>query len=170
MVDSGTPPPAEPTATGKRPEPPPGPVMPTMFCRQCNYVLDGLPENRCPECGREFDPAQPATFLPKPELPVPWESNAAVVCVMVSYLVLLFGSMDETRPETLLRVCLFAFALGFAISGIRRKGPFRKVLGWIALIATLPWWYIFAMEVLQEVTLERACHWHAFRAFWGLGR
>ena len=26
-------------------------------CRRCGYLLRGLPENRCPECGTEFDPA-----------------------------------------------------------------------------------------------------------------
>ncbi len=24
---------------------------PTMYCRKCRYVLDGLTEHRCPECG-----------------------------------------------------------------------------------------------------------------------
>jgi hypothetical protein len=32
-------------------------------CLGCGYILDGLPENRCPECGRRFHPDDPATFL-----------------------------------------------------------------------------------------------------------
>lgn len=35
---------------------------PTMYCRECSYVLDALPENRCPECGKSFDPQNPGTF------------------------------------------------------------------------------------------------------------
>ncbi len=31
-------------------------------CLGCAYILDYLPENRCPECGRAFDPEDPATF------------------------------------------------------------------------------------------------------------
>ncbi len=27
-------------------------------CFECGYLLIGLPTNRCPECGREFDPAE----------------------------------------------------------------------------------------------------------------
>jgi hypothetical protein len=34
-------------------------------CLGCGYILDGLPENRCPECGRTFDLKNPATYLTK---------------------------------------------------------------------------------------------------------
>ena len=34
-----------------------------MSCLDCGYDLRGLPENRCPECGRAFDPSNSATFL-----------------------------------------------------------------------------------------------------------
>jgi hypothetical protein len=37
-----------------------------MFCRGCGYALIGLPSNRCPECGREFDLSDPRTFLAHP--------------------------------------------------------------------------------------------------------
>ncbi|GMU23403.1 MAG: hypothetical protein AMXMBFR13_34810 [Phycisphaerae bacterium] len=32
------------------------------WCIRCGYHLHGLPENRCPECGRGFDPRDPRTF------------------------------------------------------------------------------------------------------------
>jgi len=34
----------------------------TAVCLGCGYSLRGLPKPVCPECGREFDPADPATF------------------------------------------------------------------------------------------------------------
>ena len=37
-----------------------------LFCHGCGYALIGLPGNRCPECGRDFDPANPHTFLTHP--------------------------------------------------------------------------------------------------------
>src|SRR4051812_33799815 len=35
---------------------------PIGLCLDCNYPLFGLPTPRCPECGREFDPMNPATM------------------------------------------------------------------------------------------------------------
>ncbi len=56
--------------------------QPSRFCLKCGYVLDGLPENRCPECGRGFDPQKSDTWSDhKPSrlwsgvarlLPSPW--------------------------------------------------------------------------------------------------
>ena len=34
-----------------------------MRCLDCGYDLHGLPESRCPECGRAFDPDDSTTFL-----------------------------------------------------------------------------------------------------------
>jgi hypothetical protein len=41
----------------------PSPATPiSMHCRKCGYQLAGLSENRCPECGRAFDPANPSSY------------------------------------------------------------------------------------------------------------
>jgi hypothetical protein len=37
-----------------------------FFCRGCDYSLQFLETNRCPECGREFDPAKPRTMSRRP--------------------------------------------------------------------------------------------------------
>jgi hypothetical protein len=47
---------AEPAST-------PSPAkQPIGLCLDCNYPLRGLPTPRCPECGKEFDPLDPATM------------------------------------------------------------------------------------------------------------
>src|SRR4051812_2639167 len=41
------------------------------LCLACNYPLRDLPSNRCPECGRDFDPADAWSMwvgAPKPRL------------------------------------------------------------------------------------------------------
>ena len=42
---------------------------PGMYCLGCYYDLRNLPERRCPECGRGFDPGDCRTFsaTPSPE-------------------------------------------------------------------------------------------------------
>lgn len=35
-------------------------------CKNCFYIIDGLTEPRCPECGREFDPNDRRTYTTKP--------------------------------------------------------------------------------------------------------
>jgi hypothetical protein len=40
-------------------------------CWECGYALRGLPTPRCPECGRRFDPADPAS-MNMGEDPRPW--------------------------------------------------------------------------------------------------
>src|SRR5256885_7553264 len=35
-------------------------------CRNCGYVLENLPANRCPECGTTFDFDDPETYTLKP--------------------------------------------------------------------------------------------------------
>ena len=47
-------------------EPTEGGLKPTMYCQKCWYVLDGLTEPRCPECGRPFDPARRRSYRTKP--------------------------------------------------------------------------------------------------------
>ena len=41
-------------------------AAPDHFCLKCRYVLNHLDQPRCPECGRVFDPANPATYAKTP--------------------------------------------------------------------------------------------------------
>ncbi len=34
-----------------------------VYCRGCRYSLRGLAAGKCPECGEEFDPEKPETYL-----------------------------------------------------------------------------------------------------------
>src|SRR5215468_1275370 len=48
------------------------PTEPELLCGACGYNLRGVPSNRCPECGREFDPNYLIANL------IPWEQRRYV--------------------------------------------------------------------------------------------
>ena len=50
-----------------------------MFCRQCEYALDGLEVFRCPECGRPFDPDQRQSYRRSPRK---WQIRMAARAVL----------------------------------------------------------------------------------------
>ena len=39
-----------------------------MRCLSCHYELKNLPEHRCPECGRAFNPKKRRSFLSDADL------------------------------------------------------------------------------------------------------
>lgn len=62
------------------------------FCQGCNYNLHGLPEHRCPECGRVFNPDDPSTFVHTKPLgpitkslarPIGWPTNGAAMLIVL---------------------------------------------------------------------------------------
>ena len=56
------------------------------LCRGCEYILDGLPEPRCPECGRPFDPDNPNTYW-KGRRPYPrWPYFIVAVVALAPFL------------------------------------------------------------------------------------
>ena len=56
-------------------------------CKKCGYDLQGLPENRCPECGTAFDPAERERIIARIASPPPkprYRWVAALVVVLLA--------------------------------------------------------------------------------------
>jgi hypothetical protein len=77
----------------------------TMRCFGCGYDLHGLPENRCPECGRAFDPSNSTTFLCR---------LADGRKYLAAALLGVFGMMAPVMMADLLRLAFPGQILGWA--------------------------------------------------------
>lgn len=113
----------------------------TIYCRKCEYILNGLPENRCPECGTEYNPLDPSSFL-RARRPkwwsIRWEVPAAAGCALVVLAIIWsarrFGYSFPGVSRVI--VCVFAigFSFGFAWSASRRGTALSRSLGILQLI------------------------------------
>lgn len=57
-------------------------------CKECGYDLRGLPENRCPECGTTFEPAERERILARIASPPPKPKQRWVAVLVVVLLAL----------------------------------------------------------------------------------
>ena len=62
-----------------------------MFCIGCGYELIGLQESRCPECGRGFDPTDPATIAVAPRGVISRSMSRALSALQWVFVVLTCG-------------------------------------------------------------------------------
>ena len=61
----------------------------------CRYRLRGLEENRCPECGRGFDPNDPSTFWPESGPPFPAGALAfSVLGILIATIAWMSGGAE----------------------------------------------------------------------------
>jgi len=145
-------------------------LTPTMYCLTCDYVLDGLREHRCPECGRAFDPADPASFY-SPGRSRPTAAGlrcahefslllVAIVfydCLATKYLRSVWGVFGK-RYEAEVLTCVFL--IGAAISIIcgilfvrhhRRDRCLLPVRSYLTYLAAAVGWSFFLMVLLHDV-------------------
>ncbi len=106
---------------------------PVMRCRGCSYDLAHLTERRCPECGREFDPTDPRSYLSKPISGKRWLIISVIAfCGAASGpLLAWFGDLGWDRPIGVLIVGVAAFhggwmtsvAVASRVGRLLRRGP-----------------------------------------------
>jgi predicted amidophosphoribosyltransferase len=58
-------------------------------CLTCQYDLENLPEHRCPECGRAFDPDKPTSFSSDDD----WVPVVIWLAVLLGPLLVLMGAL-----------------------------------------------------------------------------
>ncbi|MDM8008142.1 MAG: hypothetical protein QUV05_18535 [Phycisphaerae bacterium] len=119
------------------------------ICPNCGYSLRGLPENRCPECGNAFDPAEvTGTFQAKWPALLKWVLLGCVISgvftspFLISSLLSL-RSTPASRPFAMLttlpylvRALVFAVLGAIAALGLHRRRDWGRKLG-VAVFASV---------------------------------
>jgi hypothetical protein len=107
-------------------------------CLTCGYILDHLPAPRCPECGREFDPADAATFRVGGDR-LPLIPLAAFALGAVALVLNLERLLDAPPPDVdWPALGLAAVALGVALVNPRPQGTRdgrHKRFAWLGVAA-----------------------------------
>lgn len=52
---------------------------PALRCPECDYILTGLSEPRCPECGTPFNPLAISGFTGEPQPATPWDRTGGPI-------------------------------------------------------------------------------------------
>jgi hypothetical protein len=155
---------------------------PQERCLGCGYILEHLPENRCPECRRAFDPNDPRTFTAgAPSLfPAP-SGTTLLVWACIGSLLALFGfvvvflvfTLDLPAhvlesPVVILSSCglpvglLIDIIVALTVSRARRRGRYshaHKVAGWIAAAPLAVISLLFILAILQNLIAWIANSW-----------
>jgi hypothetical protein len=120
-------------------------------CLGCGYIIDGLPENRCPECARPFDPNDPMTYAEDGRRFQPLRSGRPYLYASVTGSLMFFYSFFTwfnpkwTRFDQILALIFLAGILvqpgvlvagAFAAFGLRHRQcrRFRAAM-WLASIS-----------------------------------
>lgn len=89
------------------------PTRSTMFCLRCGYALDGLAQNRCPECARPFYPDSPNTYRATPH-PRILPTRRTALALLLAALTIIISSVGGLILSMVLWVWLLpSYNLGF---------------------------------------------------------
>jgi hypothetical protein len=112
----------------------PKPSRPTMWCKTCGYALDGLGEERCPECGRAFDPDNKRSYLSRPYR----VGRAFTLVALISLIVAVLGAGLWIRSY---RIQDIIYRGVYELSGVPRE-PFDQCV-WLK---TMPGTCVLSLE------------------------
>ncbi len=110
---------------------------PVKRCLNCFYVLDHLPSDQCPECGRAFDPSNPSTYTTKP--PFIWwrywlPGYLLAAALGLAAYAMLIPMMGFGWAVTLAIPVMIGGIVGYTV----RVGKAAAIgVGWLAIIACL---------------------------------
>lgn len=123
-------------------------------CLTCGYLLQGLPDPICPECGRAFDPSDESTFDTRPP---GWRRRRRIkrgaVALAVAVLLFAFAPRGILNGEL-----TFTYSICGAQTTIYRRE--LKASGWLPF--RYPSWHWTRHTPASDAAKQPACDQHAY--------
>ena len=153
-----------------------------MRCRACQYNLNGTTERRCPECGRAFDPDNPATF-DRESMSAGERKRLAISGTAVMGVLLLLIAYAESNDRPIVLVALLYFGipgltillLGLLMPNARRS-RLMLLVGLLPGLVVLISYYSLALHArlvlgewpnqANDLVLPSALHLHIDASHW----
>ena len=133
-----------------------------MYCLDCNYDLQHLSANICPECGRAFDPSDSSTFATSLRRLIPNEALASIACSLIYFVALYVDSQPsgirhanpwyDDGTKFVAFIVLFGISVGLLLAVIRLRRWTAVGIGALAVLVMiyyivrwvvgfLPYWF-----------------------------
>ncbi len=120
------------------------------LCIGCGYIIDGLPWERCPECGRSFNPGDPSTFRLEGQVDPDRYGGVPILALALLGAGLLVEYWDHAKLMSLLAVEIEGLALGLGLVRIIRRTGLPDTLTTAAMaFALLALFSVLAVPQLQ---------------------
>lgn len=104
-------------------------------CLKCDYMLCGLPDDRCPECETSFDPNDPATWAPDSP------GDRRSLAIAASFLGAFVGWSACLAMECVRQI---TWGTGFVID--------REALVSVSAMTILVWWGLLVVPCLRSAS------------------
>jgi hypothetical protein len=115
-----------------------------MHCRKCHYTLDGISEGRCPECGTNFDPEDPDSYLDSSSSAYRAEELQNTGCTLGVLLLTQIVIALTIYPEGMLFFSAVLALPAALVLILAMRFARRRLTRTLLLLATLPGWIIIS--------------------------
>lgn len=108
------------------------------LCLGCGYNLDHLPENRCPECGRLFDPDDVRSFGPRETIGGSCANGRSFLGAAVLASPLLWASVYSYPYWSLAAILTDGFVVSAGLILLaKHRCRHRRLMAWAVALAGL---------------------------------
>lgn len=139
-------------------------------CLNCGYIVDGLSDNRCPECGRAFDPDNPKTYWRTRRSGIKQLVSSLLGCYLLAMamgaVVMSWFAVRWTMAGVLVTVLLIIATTawsGAALAQGQSKPVIGVSIGWgvlaarvidtLVLLGALGLWALYSAVILTRPVL-----------------